>query len=184
MNLLQLRKITHISRPARNFFHNLHPSLAASSPSFLRQKILFPNVKAPHYRSLSLATSLQKAFTSGPEVKDDSHINIRKVAKYRDIIKQSNFDTVIDKCVKLAFEENIGVPKVSVEVTRGSVETVMYNKKFSSKYPGVATNFVTPLETEIIQRNAEGLRTKLNIDEKLFYDDNAVIISDIRKVVQ
>ena len=171
MNLLQLRKITHISRPARNFFHNLHPSLAASSPSFLRQKILFPNEKAPHYRSLFLATSLQKAFTSGPEVKDDSLINIGKVAKYRDIIKQSNFDTVMDKCVNVAFEENIRVPKVSVEVTRGSVETVMRNKRFSSKYPGVATNFVTPMETEIIRRNAEGLRTKLNTDEKLFYDE-------------
>ena len=154
------------------FFPNLTPSLTASSPGILGQKILCPNEKNLHYRSLSLATSLHKAFTSGPEVKDDSHINISKVAKYCDIIKQSNSDTVIDKCVNVTFEKNIGVPKVAVEVTRCSVETLRCNnKRYSSKYPGVTSNFVSPLETEIIKGNAEGLRTKLNIDEKLFYDE-------------
>ena len=171
MNFLQPRRLLDLSKPVHNLLRNLTPALTASIPNIpVQKKLLGPIENVPHYRSISVAPSLQQAVNSAPEVEEDSHINISKVAKYREVFKMSNSDSILDQCVRAAFKEDIRVQKMCVEVTGGSVATVKHNKRFSQKYPSVSVNHFTPLETEIIQMNAERMRAKLTKKKEDFYE--------------
>jgi len=158
-------------KPGHNLLHSLNPA-SAYIPHILGPKnILRPIENVPQYRSLTVAQNLRQAINSVPKVEDDSQINISKVAKYREVLKRSNSDSILDLCVKVAIKENIRVPIVSVEITRVRVSTFKANKKVRMQFPGVTGNHVTPLESEIIKRNAEAVRTKLNKDKKQFYEE-------------
>ena len=122
-------------------------------------------------RGISLAPSLRQSLNSDLKIEDDTQINIRKVAKYIRIAKKSNTDNLIDQCVKVAIKSNMKIPKVSVDVTKVSMFSVKRNSKLRMKFPGLTGNHVTPLETEIIKRNAERFRSKLKLDKDQFYEE-------------
>ena len=173
MNILHPRRLLDLTKPVHNLLRNLNPAFTASIPNILGQKqILGPIENVQHYRSISVAPSLLRAVNSAPKVEDDSNINISKVAKYREVFKMSNSDSILDQCVRAAFKEDIRVPKVCVEVTRASVISWKHGRKHNSlKYPSVSANHFTPLETQIIQINAERIRAKLTENKEDFYQD-------------
>ena len=171
MNFLQPRRLLDLSKPVHNLLRNLTPALTASIPNILGQKkFLGPIENVPQCRGISLAPSLQQAVNSAPKVEEDSRINISKVAKYRKVLKICKTDSILDQCVRAAFKEDIRVPQVCVEVTRVSVISWKHGKKYSLKYPSVSANNFTPLETEIIQMNAERMRAKLTKKKEDFYE--------------
>ena len=136
MNILHPRRLLDLTKPVHNLLRNLNPAFTASIPNILGPKnLLHPIENVPQYRSLTVAQSLRQAINSVPKVEDDSQINISKVAEYREVFKMSNSDSILDQCVKVAIEENIRIPKVSVEITRVSVSTI--KKKRMQLYPGV-----------------------------------------------
>ena len=134
-------------------------------------------LKPVHYllcnpiRCISLAPSLRQSLNSDLKIEDDTQINIRKVAKYTSIAKKSNTGNLMDQCVKVAIKSNMKIPKVSVDVTRVSMFSVKCSSKLRMTFPGVTGNHVTPLETEIIKRNAERFRSKLKLDKDQFYEE-------------
>ena len=137
MNIFKPLKILQL-KPVHNLLRDLTPALTASIPNILGPKnLLHPIENVPQYRSLTVAQSLRQAINSVPKVEDDSQINISKVAEYREVFKMSNSDSILDQCVKVAIEENISVPKVSVEITRVSVSTIKINKKFRVQFLGL-----------------------------------------------
>ena len=63
------------------------------------------------------------------------------------------------------------IPKVAVDVTRVGMFSLKRNSKLRMTFPGVTGNHVTPLETEIIKKNAERFWSKLNLDKDQFYEE-------------
>ena len=118
LRVLKPLKILQL-KPVLNLLRSLPPALTASIPNILGHKNLLRHIEnVPQYRSLTVAQNLRQAINSVPKVKDDSQINISKVADYRDVLEKSNSDSILDQCVNMAIEEIIRVPKVSVEITR------------------------------------------------------------------
>ena len=146
MNIFKPLKILQL-KPVHNLLRNLTPALTASIPNILGHKnLLRPIENVPQYRSLTVAQSLQQAINSVPKLEDDSQINISKVAEYREVFKRSNSDSILDQCVKVAIEENISVPEVSVEITRVSDSTIKINKKFRVQFLGLRCCWIMCLQ--------------------------------------
>ena len=90
-----------------------------------------------------------------------SLIKIKDIQKYRDTYYyscNSDYDSLLDHCVKMAYIDNMKVRDVSYYSTRCDWTTAKYDA--DSRYPGLKANYFTNLEESIIMENAERLKNK------------------------
>ena len=79
-----------------------------------------------------------------------SYVNIEEIDKYRNIHEFcKTSDAVMDKCARLAIEDNIKIKKVSLDATRYKFSSLTKNKKYTKKIlPSLRVNSFTSFENK------------------------------------